>query len=211
MYRKIIIPITIILGTIINCEAQETSPAWGAKAGANSATFWNRMELDGQPGFDYSAKTGFFLGGFVNYSISDKIALQPELLFSYRNTKIQTGIIYTNDPTGPNDSHYIATLRESTLDLPVMLRYSLFRSLFLEAGPQLGYILNRKEEVEENPYGPYDPEATITDRFDAGFAAGLGVNLSSNLTINARYFSGLLKRENMISSSVLNLGMEYKF
>ena len=92
-----------------------------------------------------------------------------------------------------------------------MFRYSFFRSLFLEAGPQLGYILSRQEEVEEIPSGMQETEASLTDRFDAGFAAGLGVNLNSSFSINSRYFLGLIKRENMVSSSVINLGVEYSF
>ncbi len=196
---------------IFSAEAQETSRNWGAKAGISAVTYVDRLDENGGSGFDYETKTGFYLGGFANFNLSPKFELQPELVFSHRPGGLQTGEIFISDPMARDGFRYKATITESVLDLPVMFRYFFFRSLFLEAGPQLGYIISRKEEVEEVPSGMQETEASLTDRYDAGVAGGLGVNLNSSFKISTRYFLGLVKRENMVSSSVINLGLEYCF
>ena len=208
MEKVIVAIVTAILCSIFSSKAQESDLTWGIKGGANYATLWDRVEMDGPPGINYQYKAGFFVGGFVNILLSERFKFQPELSFSHRESGID--IIGFNRPVLYSD-RYKATRIESVIDLPAIFRYRAFNRVFLEAGPQLGFLIKQEEEMEESPFGTEDINFEEYDKVDAGLAAGVGVNFSSRLAINARYFQGLIKRDNSVNSSVLNIGMEYTF
>ena len=209
MEKVIVAVITTMLFSIFSVEAQESRVSWGIKAGVNSATFRDQLELDGRNSIDYKLKTGFFVGGLASLELTEKLSLQPELLFSYRNTGIEIDGFSINDPNVYLD--YRAVRKESFLELPVMLKYDVFQIFYAEAGLQLGYLLHQEEEVKQSPFGPHDPTSHNYDKFDAGISAGLGFRLSSKLNITGRYFFGLVERDNSVSSSVLYGGLEYLF
>lgn len=209
MEKVLVAVVTTILFSIFSVEGQETEVSWGIKGGVNASTLRDRLEMDGRNSIDYKLKTGFFVGGLAKIDLTEKLSLQPELLFSYRNTDIEIGGFSINDPFLEMD--YRAVRTESFLELPVMLRYDVFRIFYTEAGLQLGYLLHQKEEVEQSPFGPHDPEFEDYDRFDAGISAGLGFRLSSKLNLTGRYYFGLVERDNSVSSSVLSGGLEYLF
>lgn len=209
MKKYIIAVITTLFCSIFNGRTQETEISWGAKGGANYSTFWDRLEVDGHEGINYSYKSGVFVGGLVNFPLSGKITVQPELLFSRRQTGIEIdGFRFVSpEPT----SRYRATRTESVVELPVMFRYDAFSKIFIEAGPQVGFLIDQKEEVEESPFKTDENLLGEFDKFDAGLTAGLGVKLTPRLMVNGRYFQGLIKRDNSVSTSSLNLAVEYLF
>lgn len=207
--KKITVTVFIaLLCSVLSAEAQDNPINWGIKAGVNQSTLWDRLELDGRPGIEYHSKTGFYVGGMANLSLSEKWDVQPELLFSLRRTGIEVGGFI-----GPevNGNRYRATRTESVIDLPVLFRYYGFGKIFFEAGPQLGYLLKSQEEVEENPFDSDEGGFESFDKFDAGVAAGLGVKINAHFSVNARYFHGLVERDNSVNSMVINLGLEYVF
>lgn len=208
MEKVIVAVVTTVLCAVLNVNGQEKELAWGIKGGANYSTLWDRVEMDGRPRIDYHFKTGFFLGGFANLPLSPKWELQPELLFSQRNIGIEIGGFRSSDMIITN---YEALRTETFIDVPVMFRYKAFRKLFFEAGPQLGILLNQKEEIKNSPYGNSELSPYDYDKFDAGVSVGLGYSLNSQFALNLRYFQGLIKRDESVDSQVFNLGVEYIF
>ncbi|GAB2771443.1 porin family protein [Salinimicrobium soli] len=207
MERVFVAILTTLFCTILNVKGQENETNWGIKAGANHSSLWDRVEINGRPGIDYQFNTGFYLGGLANFSLSEKWELQPEVLLSQRNIGIEIdGFI---DPEADSNL-YTATRTETLIDLPVMLRFKMSR-LFIETGPQFGFLINQKEEVKENPYGDQEVSLDNYDTFDAGLAAGIGYSFFSKITLNFRYFQGLIKRDESVNSLAFNLGMEYLF
>ena len=104
-------------------------------------------------------------------------------------------------------------ISELVIAVPLTLRYRFTRSFFVDAGPQIGFIVDRSEKVENDPFE--EPGNTRTyldhdyDRFDLSFGLGTGYKLSQNLIINTRYLFGIIERDNSIKSSVFSLGLEY--
>jgi hypothetical protein len=64
-------------------NAQEAK--FGVKAGVDVATSINKFQNFFASGRQTNTETGFFVGGFVDISLSQKVHVQPELLY----TKIQ--------------------------------------------------------------------------------------------------------------------------
>ncbi|RYE12479.1 MAG: PorT family protein [Sphingobacteriaceae bacterium] len=76
------------------------------------------------------------------------------------------------------------------INLPVMLRFSReSKNFFLEAGGQVGYLLDGKGYFasSKNQATPFHH----THKIDAGLTGGIGYRLGNHLTIDARYYYGL--------------------
>src|ERR1700749_475310 len=118
-------------------NAQETK--FGVKAGLNLVTLTGAVE-------DASAKVGFNAGGFAEIKLSEKFAIQPELLFSTQGYKYKE--------TGSDaDYSYEEKLNLGYLNIPVMAKFYVAQKFSIEAGPQLGILLSAKAKVEEKVDG----------------------------------------------------------
>ncbi|MGM1057248.1 MAG: porin family protein [Bacteroidota bacterium] len=213
--RKIsILAIAIIFSLTTNSYAQNSNIEYGIKAGANHSKFTPDFEVDGRDVLQYQRKVGFYLGGFFNVGISEKLQFQPELLFALQGTGVLIEDIELNVwGESPTLADFESNINESTLAVPLVFRYFFTEMFFMDGGPQLGIIINRNEKIKkvafEQPGEPDEMEFDY-DNFDLGITVGIGYKLSEDLIINGRFFFGLIERDNSIKSSVFNLGLEYK-
>jgi outer membrane phospholipase A len=209
--------IILILLVSISVNAQTSKIKFGVKSGMNLSKYTPEMYLGNTRISDYQGKLGFYIGGFTNIKISDKFKIQPELLFSNQGTKRVFEDVSLND----SNLNTIATgdieykINESVISLPITLQYFITNKFNFEGGIQLGYIINRKEEITKNPFEQFLGDNSINnnvdyDKFDLGFNLGLGYNLLENVRINTRYFLGLIERDNSIKPTVFSLGIEYE-
>ncbi|HEY6979179.1 MAG TPA: porin family protein [Chitinophagaceae bacterium] len=116
-------------------------------------------------------------GIFVNTMLNSHWSLQPELLYSAQGQKF-------NDQNGNKN-----VLALDYVQLPVMLQYHPVSKVYLEAGPQVGLLVNGKIE------GPNDAnKADVKDSYrkaDFGVNVGLGINATKNIGIYGRYNLGV--------------------
>ena len=66
-----------------------------------------------------------------------------------------------------------------------------------------------KETIKQNLTSQNTNQNHEYDKFDLGINLGVGFNISKKIRSNARYFLGLLERDNGIKSSTFSLGIEY--
>lgn len=207
--------LVIIFSLSIHSYSQNSDLVFGIKAGANYSKYTPNFEINGREYVQYQRKAGFYLGGFLNFGISEKLLLQPELQFAFQGTDILIEGIELYDPNEGSTIYDIeTTVNESTIAVPLVLRYYFSKAFFLEAGPQLSLIIDRSEKFKNNPFEDPDNPGEVSeadyDNFDLGLTVGTGYNLTEDLIINGRFFYGLLERDNNIKPSVFNLGLEYK-
>jgi len=177
----------IAIGTFGIAQAQDLK--FGVKAGANLATLTGDAVAD-----DVKMQVGFNVGGLMEIKFTDMLALQPELLFSMQGAKTtdteNDGITSYRDESKVNLSY---------INVPVMLKLYPVKGFFLEAGPQVGFLVSAKSKDESTATtgGIVTTESTETDikgnlkTVDFAFNAGLGYDFTENLFINARYSIGL--------------------
>lgn len=209
-----ILVLVLTLGITMNCYSQNSNTEFGLKAGANYSKFTPDLKVGGMDFVEYQRKLGFYAGGFIKVRFSDKLHFQPELLFAVQGTGI---LIEDNELRDSNGEITVSdsksNVNELTLAVPLVLRYYFTEAFFLEAGPQIGYIIDRNEKIKEDPFEEFgrssQPMEFDYDNFDLGLTVGTGYNLSSNLTLNGRFFFGLIERDNAVKLSVYNLGIEY--
>lgn len=210
----------LIIGLIVvttNIFAQNTTTEYGIKAGLNYSKYTPNFEIRGIEVLDYNGKIGFYAGGYMNFGFSSIAKLQPELLFALQGTNTSSEIEFR--PSGNEVSvvgEFKTSITESTISIPVMLQLYPSEKLYFELGPQIGYIIARKEKVINDPFAEFgspfgvSEDCSSCDKLDFGGALGIGYVLSEKMNINIRYFTSLIKRDNNIRSSVLNFGLEYK-
>lgn len=194
----------------VNMAAQERNLEFGLKGGLNYATY----RIPDAIVDVHNGKFGFYLGGFATIGISEKFKAKPELLFALQGSRLVIKDIEIREAADelPKVGDLKKNINEYTIALPIMGQYLINEKFYIEAGPQLGFIISTKEKLITSPTDDPKfnaPSTTDPDNFDAGLAFGLGLNLSPSLALNARYYYGIINRNNGLYSSVLNLGLEY--
>ena len=105
--KKIILTIAAVFAMTF-ANAQDTK--FGVKAGVDLAS--------AKGGY---SETGFFAGGFATIGISEKFAVQPEVL-------------------------YVAIKDAAFLNIPILAKYSFGEKLSALAGPSLNYMLDYEDK-----------------------------------------------------------------
>ncbi|RSK38232.1 porin family protein [Mangrovimonas spongiae] len=193
--KKLILSAAIAVFGFTGVMAQEFS--FGAKAGVNFATLNGDVE-------DNDMKVGFHVGGVAEIKFNDKFALQPELLFSTQGTKWEDGDLELK-------------YNLSYINVPVMAKFFPIEGFSIEAGPQVGFLVDSKAKAEfngESESADIDDLSTI----DFGINFGLGYKMDMGLFFNGRYNLGLSNvydgpnsDDNNISNGVIQLSVGYMF
>jgi len=209
--KKIIFSLTICL-LIAAVSYAQNDISYGIKGGLNYSNLVYEFEDSNNDFLDFNAKVGFYAGGFINISLSDKFALQPELLYSSQGAKLdidysQVLIFDQNDPTFLENEEDV-NVKQSKLLLPILLQYKIGSDFSLFLGPQITYTLNFETEVDSGD------ELVVSrfqddDKIGIDVSARLGYKVSENMMIELGYFRGLTN-QNSVKSSVFQLGLAHK-
>ncbi|MEO6069772.1 MAG: porin family protein [Chitinophagaceae bacterium] len=151
--------------------AQSHPPIIGVKGGVNVST-WN---VTGSAQDQIKSRLGYHLGLIAHTHLSTQVALQPELQFSSQGAKQNV-----------NGQEYV--YRMNYLNIPIMLQYMFDNGFRLEAGPQIGFLINAKD------IAPNGGEVNSTKDYktvDAGLGLGINYLTYSGIGVGARYIFGL--------------------
>ncbi len=146
-------------------NAQEVK--FGVKAGLNMTTI-----TGGE--FSGGTKAGFHIGGLAEIKLTDKFAIQPELLFS---TKGSSYAFFGID----------VDQNLSYVDMPVMAKYFVIEGLSIEAGPNVGFLVAAELKGDGEDVDNKDDLKSV----DFGLNFGAGYELKNGLMFQARYNIGL--------------------
>jgi opacity protein-like surface antigen len=179
---------------------------FGAKAGANLSTITDDN--------DAKLKFGFHVGGFAEFAINDRIAIQPELLYS--NQGATSSLTRTIEGIEVNGDQ---TINLNYINLPVLLKINLVEGLSAEVGPQVGFLLSAKSKVEVSALGfSQTTSESIKDQcktLDISAVLGLSYTFVEKFVVGARYGFGLTKLNkegtDKPKNSVIQVSFGYKF
>lgn len=172
---KKVLLIALLCFGFISANAQRFKP--GLKAGLNNTNLTGDANTD--------ARIGFYVGGLVDFLISDKFHVQPELMYSAEGADDNAGISY--------------------LRLPIMGKYYITENFNLQAGPQIAFKMGTEEDSID--------EATKST--DIAFGLGGAYELESGLFFDIRYNFGLTNISDIdgldFGNTGLQLGLGYRF
>ncbi|MBS1549861.1 MAG: PorT family protein [Bacteroidetes bacterium] len=182
----------VLLGLGLFAASFAMAQKVGVKAGGNLASISEN---------DTKSKFGFYAGAYFNAPLTDKLSIQPEVLYSLQGAK--------SDVAGAN-----ATLNTGYVNVPVMLQYNLAEGFFVEAGPQFGFLTSAKMKATVAGYtGEVDVKDTMNS-FDFGIGLGAGYFITPKLSVNARYTAGItdIAKDNSgdaVRNNVFQFGLGY--
>ncbi len=166
---------------IITLQSKAQGIDLGVKAGLNFANLTDAANLNSD------SKTGYTFGIFAGIKFTKKIAIQGDILYSAQGLK-------------DLDLNYV--------NVPIVLRYFVFKKLNLQVGPQFGFI------VDDNVKKLFQNEG-INDEsksFDMSGVIGLGYDLPLGFRVAGIYNFGFSDTsENLGKNSVFNLSVGYSF
>ncbi|WP_431242864.1 porin family protein [Flavobacterium sp. P21] len=185
---------------------------FGVKGGLNLSNFSGDTE-----GVDLKSKAGFHVGGFAEIKLSDKFAIQPELLYSTQGPKAvnqmgedENGITYTGD----------VCFNLSYINVPVMFKYYVAEKFNIEAGPQIGFLTSAKMKTTIDGFNGSN-EMDVKDIFesiDFGLNLGAGYDFTDHFSADIRYNLGLANiaktedgDDSKLHNGVFSLSVGYKF
>ena len=133
---------------------------------------------------DENARYGFNLGFYGQVLSSETFAIQPELLFSTKGSKIEYGGGLFDQTVKYNLSY---------LDLPVLAVFKLGDAAEIHVGPYVSYLLDANISHDGDlGSGVDDIDREHLKSFDYGLSGGFGLNFGA-LQVGARYNYGLVK------------------
>lgn len=195
MKKSILLILMVAIGYVANAQDlknQKDQSIFGIKGGYNLASVRN---ADGD---QTNQRQGFNIGFYGESYITNFLSIQPELIYS------QQGYVIEN-------SSYKLTQKLNYINFPLMFKLYPSKVFYMEAGPQIGYAISHKEEMEtfilENTK-KFEPKS-----FDWGLNFGVGFKSGSGLVLGARYHYGLgeiYEKTNYYNNVVqLFLGFEF--
>ena len=173
---------------------------FGAKAGMNMASWAGDLE-DGT-----NMRVSMHFGGLVEFKLTDKFSIQPEVLYSGQGVTMKGQYSYNQS--------YKSSFRFDYLNIPVMAKYYIVEGFNVEAGPQVGVLLSSKVMVKVDDLKTVDDFEGETNNVDFAANFGLGYDLPMGIFFNARYSLGLVKvndGKGEVKNNVFSLSAGYKF
>ena len=134
----------------------------GPKIGVNISSW-------GGDDFDTESRTGLHLGAFARAKFSEQFSLQPELYYSAQGTVC---------------SCRGSKIPVNYLNFPVLARIDVYKGLYLNAGPQIGFLLSAKDGDDDSAEDEFKGT-------DFSFVIGAGYELPFDLHVHLRYNIGL--------------------
>ncbi|MBF2708346.1 porin family protein [Flavobacterium soyangense] len=195
MKKIILLSVAFLAFSFANAQDKKDM-SFGVKGGLNICSVTNADQY----GSNSSSLIGFHLGLFGEFMVSDKFAIQPELLYSAQGVKVDS------------DGDKI-DVKLDYINIPVMAKYYIAKDFSLEFGPQIGFLLSAKAKsggVSENL-----KDSTKSTDFGLNFGAGYDIG---DFTLGIRYNLGLsqlqkdlISGESASHNSVFQIALGYKF
>lgn len=146
---------------------------FGAKGGLNFSNFSG----DGWSGFDDGkARTAYHLGMLAEIPVSERFSIQPEVLYSAQGYDIQR-----------IDDGQDVEFQLDYITVPILAKVYVFEGLSLEAGPQLGFLV--QNEVE-GPGATMEMDKDNFNNFDLSLGLGASFKLNT-FFLYGRYNAGM--------------------
>ena len=126
-----------------------------------------------------SPRPGLHIRGLVNYYLTGKWALQPEVTYSKEGAKYDF-------PGSATIAKYEGKTDISFVNLPILVQYMILPAFRVQKGPQFGYATSIKYE------DPYNEETDKEDIQKGNFSWSIGFEYITKFgfSFNARYNAG---------------------
>ena len=176
-----LIAVMMIAGTAM---AQHNN--FGIKGGLNAYTIYS----DDNSSAD--TKIGFHLGLISHIHLGNQFAIQPEFIYSTQGSQYTIG-------------SSTAKLNLNYVNVPLLFQYMFDNGFRLMAGPQVGFLVSAKTEIDNTKTDVKDNLKKIELAFGIGASY---VHPPSGFGVDARYNFGLNNINDVGSVNSYNRGLQ---
>jgi hypothetical protein len=178
--RVYIVALALCSLAFIPCHAQDIKPLQvGIIAGLNLSNLYTKDAVS-------NMNAGFNAGAFVRTSLTNSIALEPEIYVSTKGASVTYNSLFVKGTANFNLTY---------LEMPVICIINVTRLVNIQVGPYVSYLLDGKvKNVANITLFNFEQNVNANDynRFDAGVVVGAGLDVGS-VTMGMRYNLGLTK------------------
>ncbi len=182
--KKTMIALVCMLMAAGTAMAQKTF-TFGPKVGVDYTHRWGKNIND-------ESALNFQAGVFMEYRFNSKFAIAPEVVFAThaRPKREWKDWWLSEEPTRDITSTY----QTNYINIPVMFKYYVTKSLSIDLGPQLGLkVYDKCTDKWEDSNGHWDEKYNMSHRsVDFGLGLGATYNFSEKVFVQLRYTLGLL-------------------
>jgi len=178
MHSKFLCALTLFMTAsfgALQAQNQNVTTEFGVKGGLNMSNFYS------DDANDENILYGFNAGVYATLPISDFIAIQPEILFTTKGSKLE----YDNAFATGN-----AKFKLNYIEVPLLVRVNITKNFNIHAGGYASYLVSSKLTGDGDFSFDENVDTEDLNKFDAGIAAGIGVDFSP-ISIGVRYNYGL--------------------
>ncbi len=173
MRKLVVFAALLFTGTLVNAQ----DFGFGVKAGINLASIGG--DAIGSIG-GLGSRVSFHVGGVAEIPISEKLSVQPELLYSSQGSDWSFGSINN--------------IKLDYLNLPILGKYAIWNGISAEAGPVVGFLIS-SNGINEDDF----------KKLDVGFGIGASYKLKDHLFFSLRYNKGIMNINNVEESNIRNV------
>ncbi|WP_264536823.1 porin family protein [Flavobacterium sp. N1736] len=162
---------------MLHAQDENVTTEFGIKGGFNMSNFLS----DENEATDKNMLYGFNAGVYATLPISDFVAIQPEILFTTKGSELE----YDNAFATGN-----AKFKLNYIEVPLLVRVNITKNFNVQAGGYASYLVSSKVTGSGDFDFNEDVDTDDLNKFDAGIAAGIGVDFSP-ISVGLRYNYGL--------------------
>ncbi|KMQ68332.1 opacity protein [Chryseobacterium sp. FH2] len=214
--KKLILGLAVTASSLAFAQQTPTTSSnpvsFGIKGGMNVSSLTDGADLD-----DSKSRIGFNAGVFANIPVATNFSVQPEVIYNDLGSKVTRNYTVLG-----NDYKAEYSRNLGYVAVPVMFQYNALPNLYLEAGPEFGFLVSAKDKFKSSTNGNSNgSEVTSLDKddfqtFNFGIGIGAGYYFTDNLGLTARYTAGLTdiyKNNNgdAVRNNVFQVGLAFKF
>ncbi|WP_196889305.1 porin family protein [Aureivirga sp. CE67] len=208
--KKLLVTILLLTGGFLTSQAQEIS--FGVKGGINFASLTNTGTYNVSSIKDWTA------GIVVEFEISDRFSIQPEVLYSAQGGDVN--FVRPNPEYMSLIDYFDAKVNLDYINVPILAKFYVVDGLSIDIGPQFAFLVDNNIEFTKTV--PTNPQPTVTyhkttlpqkKSFGIDGSVGLGYKFPERIFIQGRYNFGLIDIEDIEKSknSVFQLTIGYEF
>ncbi|MBU0696781.1 MAG: PorT family protein [Bacteroidetes bacterium] len=175
MKKLFIVAFALLVASKVSAQK---GPSFGIKGGLS---FSNIIKTD-DSNFKTNYQTGFNAGAFLTIPIVDRLAFQPELMFSQKG--------YKSDRSGILGS---GTLTQTTnwIEIPILAKVEAAKGFSIYLGPEVSFLTKTTNKYDgtfsSSQKTTYESDADKFKKSILGGVLGVGIDLSNKLSLNGRY------------------------
>lgn len=173
MKKRSVFAVLLFVCTLVGAQ----DFGFGVKGGVNIASIGGNSYA-GLGGL--GSRVSFHIGGVAQIPISEKLSVQPELLYSSQGSNWSSGTL--------------DNIKLDYVNLPLLGKYTVLKGLSAEAGPLVGYLISSNTANDDD-----------FKNLDVAIALGASYKLGDNLFFSLRYNKGIVNINGDSESNIRNV------